>query len=74
MLATKGTRQVHTITLDEHKHLSILSCINAAGGGLLNFHIFKGKQMRKKYIHKCETSASMAMQPKTWMMSFLFIM
>lgn len=58
---------MHTTPLDERENLFLLSCINAVGKSTLYFHISKGKQIRKNYIHKCETGACMAMQRKAWM-------
>lgn len=70
--SSNGVRQVHTITPNEREHLSVLSCINAAGEYIPNFYTFKGKQFRHNYIKHCETKPCMAMQPKVWMKFFLF--
>lgn len=59
VLTRRDVRQAHTITLDVHDHLLVLSCINAEGGCLPNFYIFKGKQMGRTYIKKCETGSCM---------------
>lgn len=43
-VASHGVRQVQTITLDEHEHHLVLSCINATNNP--NFYIVKGKQSK----------------------------
>jgi hypothetical protein len=37
-----------------------------------SFYIFKGKRFRRNYIERCEEGATMAMQPRAWMTSFMF--
>jgi hypothetical protein len=70
--AKKGSKSVHSIIPDQREWLSVLSCVNARGGSIPNFYIFKGKRMRRNYIAHCEASATMAMQTKAWMTGFLF--
>jgi hypothetical protein len=72
VLARTGSKSFHTITPDEREWLSVLACINAAGDTIPNFYIFKEKRMRHNYIEKCEVGATMAMQKKAWMTSFIF--
>lgn len=58
--------------LDEREWLSVLVCVNASGLSIPSFYIFKGKRFRRNYIERCESGATMAMQPRAWMTSFLF--
>lgn len=44
VFASRGVRQMHTITPDEHEHHLVQSCINVASKGIPNFYIFMGKQ------------------------------
>lgn len=74
VLAQRGVTNVHTVTLDKRKHLSVLSCINVAGKCIPNFYIFMGKQMTMNYVHKYEVGVCMSMQLKTWMTTFIFNM
>ena len=72
VLAKRGSRAVHSIELDQREHLSVLSCINAAGGCIPNFYILKGTYFLEDYISRCEAGAMMDMQPNTWMTKWLF--
>jgi hypothetical protein len=72
VLAKCGSKSVHTIEADQREHLSVLSCINAAGGKIPNFYIMKGTYFLKDYIQDCEPDAVMAMQPNAWMTKWLF--
>ena len=72
VLAKKGSRSVHSIEPDQREHLSVLSCVNAAGGSIPNFYILKGKYFLEDYVARCEEGATMAMQPNAWMTKWLF--
>jgi hypothetical protein len=50
VFARRGARNVHTVIPKEREWLSVLSCINASGGHIPNFYIFKGKQMRCNFL------------------------
>jgi hypothetical protein len=50
----------------------VLVCVNAGGQAIPNFYIFRGKRFRQNYIEHCEARATMAMQPRAWMTSYLF--
>jgi hypothetical protein len=65
-------RSVHSIIPKEQEWLSILVCVNAAGFHIRSFYIFWGKTFQRDYIKQCEDNASMAMQPKAWMMGYRF--
>jgi hypothetical protein len=72
VFARKGVRNVHTVIPNEREWLSVLSCINASGGHIPNFYIFKGKQMRRNFLQLADPGDTMAMQAKAWMTSYLF--
>ena len=71
-MAKHGSRFVHSIELDQCEHHSVLSCINAAGGSIPNFYIWKGTYFLEDYIVRCEEGAMMGMQPNAWMTRWLF--
>ena len=71
MLAKRDSRVVHSIEPDQREHLSILSCINAAGGCIPNFYILKGTYFLEDYIACCEAGAVMGMQSNAWMTKWL---
>jgi hypothetical protein len=61
VLAKTGARSVYIITPNEREHISMLSCINAEGDSIPNYHVFKGKQYHRAYIAKCEIGTRMGM-------------
>jgi hypothetical protein len=63
---------VYSIIPKEWEWFLVLVCINAAGYHVPNFYIFCSKSFQRDYIKKCEDNASMAMQPKAWMIGELF--
>ena len=67
MLAKRGSRIVHSIEPDQREHLSVLSCINAAGRCIPNFYILKGTYFLEDYIARCEAGDVMDIQPNAWM-------
>jgi hypothetical protein len=58
---------------NEHKWVTVLSCINANGQSILGFYILRGKRVMANYIELCEDGATMAMQPEGWMTTILFL-
>jgi hypothetical protein len=64
VFARKGSKLVHSIIPDQREWLSVLACVNATGGYIPHFYIFKGKRMRRNYIARYEPGATMAMQAK----------
>ena len=72
MLARRGSRAVHSIELDQREHLSVLNCVNAAGGHIPNFYILKDIYFCEDYIANYEEGAVMGMQPNAWMTRWLF--
>jgi hypothetical protein len=72
VLAKTGARSIHIITPNEREHISVLSCINAAGDSIPNYYVFKGKQYQRAYIAKCEIGVRMGMQKNAWMTGHLF--
>jgi len=73
VFARRGTRSVHATLPSNKEHLTVLSCVNAAGECIPNFYIFKGKRKVRDYVSKCEPDAVFAMQQNGWMTSFLFL-
>jgi hypothetical protein len=63
---------MHSVVPDQREWLSVLVCINAAGSSFPFFYIFRGKRFGQNYIQRCEAGATMAMQPRAWMTSYLF--
>lgn len=72
VIARKGARRVHSIVPNQREWLSVLVCINAEGTSIPSFYIFRGRRFRQNYIEKCEAGATMAMQQRAWMTSYLF--
>jgi hypothetical protein len=72
VIARTGARRVHSVMPNQCKWLSVLVCINATGVAIPSFYIFRGKRFGQNYIHHCEPGATMAMQPRAWMTSYLF--
>ena len=72
VIARKGARHVHSIVPDQRDWLSVLVCINADGFSIPSFYVFRGTRFRQNYIEKCEPGATMAMQPRAWMTTYLF--
>lgn len=72
MIARTGAKQVHSIVPNQREWLSVLVCMNAAGFAIPSFYIFRGRRFRQNYIQRCEAGATMAMQPRAWMTSYLF--
>ena len=75
LLAKLDSKSVHTIEPDKRKHLSIIFCINVAGGKIPNFYILKGTYFIQDnfiYIKNCDPNAVMVMQPNAWMTKWLF--
>ena len=72
VIARRGSRRVHSIVPNQREWLSVLVCINAAGLAIPSFYVFKGMRFRQNYIERCEPGATMSMQPRAWMTSYLF--
>jgi hypothetical protein len=72
ILAKTDAKSFHIITPNEREHISVLSCINAAGDSIPNYYVFNCKQYQRAYIAKCEIRARMGMQINTWMIGHLF--
>ena len=72
VIAKTGARRVHSIVPNQREWLSVLACVNAAGRAIPCFYIFRGKRFRKNYIQHCEAGATMAMEPRAWMTTYLF--
>jgi hypothetical protein len=72
VIAQAGASRVQSLVPDQRELLLVLVCINAAGSAIPSFYIFRGKRFRQNYIQNCEPKATMAMQPRAWMTSYLF--
>jgi hypothetical protein len=72
VIARRGVYCVHFIVLDQHEWLSVLVCINAVGLAIPSFIVFIGKHFHQNYIDRCEPGATMSMQPRAWITSYLF--
>ena len=72
VISQRGARQVQKIIPDEREWLSVLVCVNAARSAIPSFYIFKGKRFRQNYIERCESGATMAMQGRALMTSYLY--
>jgi hypothetical protein len=67
-LSLEGSEDyVRNIESNQREHLSVISCINVAGGKIPNFYILKGTYFLQNYIKNYEPNAVVAMQPNTWM-------
>jgi hypothetical protein len=72
VIAKRGARCVQSIVPNQREWFSMLVCINAGGQAIPLFYIFWGKRVHQNYIEHCEVGATMAMQPRAWMTSYLF--
>ena len=72
VIAKTSAKRVQSIVPNQREWLSVLVCVNAAGQSIPSFYIFRGKRFRTNYIQYCEAGATMAMQPRAWMTSYLF--
>jgi hypothetical protein len=72
VIAYRGARRVHMIVPNQREWLFVLVCMNAVGLVIPSFYVFKRKHFCQNYIERCERGATMSMQPKAWMTSYLF--
>jgi hypothetical protein len=72
VIAKRGAWRVQTIVPNQREWLSVLVCVSASRQAILAFYIFRGKRFCQNYIEHCEAGATMAMQPRAWMTSYLF--
>jgi hypothetical protein len=71
-LARRGSNVIYN-TIPKSREWLIVNCvINAVGGILLSFYIFKGERLRDDYKRLYKLGTCMAMQKRTWMITFLF--
>ena len=73
VFAKRGIRGVHQVIPSEREWLSILSAINASGGTIPNYYIFKGVRKFRDYTALCEEGAPLGMQKKGWMDTIHFM-
>ena len=73
VFAKRGVRGVHQVIPTEREWLSVLSAINANGGTIPNYYIFKGVRKLRDYTTYCEEGALLGMQKKGgWIPSTLW--
>jgi hypothetical protein len=72
VIAKTGAQRVHSIVPNQREWLFVLVCVNVAGATIPSFYIFRGKRFGQNYIQRCKPGATMAMQPRAWMTSYLF--
>lgn len=74
VIAKIGTRSMQSIILNQRQWLSVLICVNAIGQAIPSFYIFCGKRYKQNYIQHCEVGATMTMQPRAQVTSYIFNM
>jgi hypothetical protein len=72
VFAKKGSQQVYNTIPKSREWMIVNYAINAAGGVLPSFYIFKGERIGKDYIQQCKLKSCMAMQKKN-MDDMLFV-
>ena len=72
VFASRGTRNVHTITSNEREWISVLTSINANGETIPNYYIFKGMRSARDYLALCENGAIFGMQKRNWVDAYHF--
>jgi hypothetical protein len=65
MLAKRESQQVYNTIPKSREWMTIIYVVNATGGILLNFCIFKGEKIKEDYIQQCRPRSCVAMQKKT---------
>ncbi len=63
---------MYNIILKSREWLIINCVVNVVGTTLLGFYIFRGERICDDYIQLYELGTCMAMQSKTWIITFLF--
>ena len=64
VLATVNSRKVYTIIPNEREWISVLICINANGGSISNYYIFKGVKAERNYLALCENGSTFGLQKR----------
>jgi hypothetical protein len=54
VLAKRGSQQVYNTIPKSREWMIINYIVNAVGGVLLGFYIFRGERTRKDYIQQCK--------------------
>lgn len=73
MIAKTSACHVQSLVPDQQEWLSVLVYINEAELAISSFYIFIGKHFEANYIQQFKPEATMAMQPRVWMTSYLFL-
>jgi hypothetical protein len=72
VVAHTGSCSIYKVVHDKREWLLVLYCVNANGACILNFYVLKEKCFCRNYIEAYKYGATMAMQPRAWMICFLF--
>ncbi|XP_024545273.1 uncharacterized protein LOC112351508 [Selaginella moellendorffii] len=67
VLAARGARSYYRIVPNNTEHMTVLVAINAVGGRIPGFYIFKGERRMQNWIADCEVGAAFAISKKAWM-------
>ncbi len=71
-MARKTSNAIYNTIPKFWEWLIVNNEINAIEGVLRRFYIFRGEKLRDDYIKLCKPSICMAIQKRTWMITFLF--
>lgn len=72
VVARTGSQSMHKVMPDEREWISVLCCKNLDRASIQIFYVLKRNFFWQNYIEAYEARATMAMQPCTWMTSFVF--
>ena len=72
VFASRVLRNLQVIIPNEREHITILTTISTNRDSISNYHIFKGKRTRYRYIFPCEDDATIGMSKKGWMDTHFF--
>jgi hypothetical protein len=64
-LARRGSHKVYNTIPKSKEWLIINYVVNAIGGSLPRFYIFRGYRIKENYIKHCKEGTCMVMQRKT---------
>jgi hypothetical protein len=72
VLTKRGSYQLYN-TIPKSKEWLTINCVmNAVGGLIPIFYIFRGERIKDDYIKYCKFGTCMVGQTKAWMTNFLF--
>jgi hypothetical protein len=64
-LAKKKSNVIYSTIPKYQEWLTVNCAINAIGGVLFSFYIFRGERLRDDYVRFCKPDICMAMQKRT---------